>query len=92
MNPIVLRLFCTINFMCESGTQESFFVTVICESVTVSETLTEAESSIVISSGTWIGNLHLHSDLLLVNHNVADIKHHGQVIVEINYASVFSCK
>lgn len=27
--------------MCESGTQESFFVTVICESVTVSETLTE---------------------------------------------------
>ena len=72
--------------MCESGTQESFFVTVICESVTVSETLTEAESSIVISSGTWIG------DLLLVNHNVADIKHHGQVIVEINYASVFSCK
>ena len=38
--------------MCESGTQESFFVTVICESVTVSETLTEAESSIVISSGS----------------------------------------
>ena len=57
------------------------FETVICASVTVSDTHTVSGSAV---------SFHFHGDLLLVNQYVADVKHNGKVIVQVNHAPVIS--
>ena len=60
------------------------FETVICSSVTVSGTHTDSGSA-----GSSAG-FHFHGDLLLVNQYVADVKHNGKVIVQVNHAPVIT--